>query len=366
MQIRYAVPSDARACNAFYNGHYGLNRTDEQWVWEFVRPTKEGDLPYVLVIDQGEVVGSQAFIPIRLIDEAGTFMTAKSEETLVSPRMRGKSLFGRMYEELFKFASDRDYKSIWGFTPAEQAFSKAGFQIPGRTGQLFLALAPGSLAKTAEAQGQAVLGLRKIGLAAAGAALSIWSRLCGLGAAPRLQSGEEMANLEDASLFNEAYSRRFIDAWGGTTILRDREFMQWRIFDNPYRRANVAAVLSHGVLAGHVAFVIGDDGTGYLVDIMAAHPQGRDHDGRITEALVAEAIRRLKRMGATCIRAWTLNEHPFDRVVRRAAARHGFLVLSRGNAVVFHTAFQPNHRGTSHDDFSNWYVTRLFTEGASG
>lgn len=366
MQIRYAVPGDGPACNAFYNGHYGLERTDEQWRWEFVLPTRDGELPYALMIDEGEVVGSQAFIPIRFIDEAGSFMTAKSEETLVSARMRGKSVFGRMYDRLFQYAVDHDFKSIWGFTPAEAAFSKLGFQIPGRTGQLFLAIKPRALSEAVSAQGQAVAGIPKIGLNAAGAVLSIWSRLCGLGAAPRLRSDEHMMNLEDASLFDEAYCRRFIDAWGGTTILRDREYMQWRIFENPYRRANVVAVVTDGQLMGHVAFAIGDDGTGYLVDVMAAKKQGSAESARMVRALVGEAIRRLKRMGATCVRSWTVNDHPFDQVVRKAAVRLGFVVLKRGNAVVFHTAFQPALRNTSHDDFGNWYVTRLFTEGASG
>lgn len=365
MKIRYALPDDADACNAFHNAHYGLTRTDEQWAWEFVRPTPGGELPYVMVVDDGEVVGSQAFIPIRFIDEAGTFMTAKSEETLVAAKMRGKSVFGRMYELLFQYAVDHDYKSIWGFTPAEQAFRKQGFQIPGSTRQLFLAINPGSLQEAAKAKDPTVSGLRNLALLGFGAALSIWGRLSGLGPA-RLRSGEKMIDLEDAALFEHGYSRRFVEAWGGTTILRDCEFMQWRIFENPYRRATVSAVVADGILLGHVAFVVGDDGAGYLVDIMAAHPAGKDEDARIASILIAEAITRLRRMGASCIRGWTLNEHPFDQLVRRVAIRQGFLFLKRGNAVVVHTAFQPNPRRTSHDDFANWYVTRLFTEGTNG
>lgn len=365
MKIRYALPDDAAACNAFHNAHYGLKRTDDQWAWEFVRPTHSGDLPHVLVIEDGEVVGTQAFIPIPFIDEAGTFMTAKSEETLVAAKMRGKSLFGRMYELLFKYAVDHDYKSIWGFTPAEQAFRKQGFQIPASTRQLFLAISPGSLQEAAQARDQAVSGLRKLALLGFGAVLSVWARLLGLGAA-RLRFREELIDLEDAALFEHGYSKRFVEAWGGATILRDCEYMQWRIFENPYRRAKVAAVVADGILLGHVAFVVGDDGTGYLVDIMAAHPAGKDQDARIAGILIAEAITRLRRMGASCIRGWTLNEHPFDQLVRRVAIRQGFLFLKRGNAVVFQTAFQPEPRRTSHDDFANWYVTRLFTEGTNG
>ncbi|MBT9490425.1 MAG: hypothetical protein IV093_23200, partial [Rubrivivax sp.] len=126
--------------------------------------------------------------------------------TLVSAKMRGKSVFGRMYERLFQYAVDHDYKSIWGFTPAEQAFRKQGFQIPGSTRQLFFAISPGSLQEAAKARDQAGSSLRKLALFGVGGALSIWGRLSGLGAA-RLRAGEVMIDLEDAALFERGYSR---------------------------------------------------------------------------------------------------------------------------------------------------------------
>lgn len=365
MQIRNAIPSDEAICNRFYNEHYDRRRTAEQWRWEFVEPTKAGPLPFVVAVDEGEIVGTQAYIPVRFIDEAGVFLTAKSEETLVSSKMRGKNVFGKMYDQLFQVARDNACMSIWGFTPADRAFRKLQFDIPAATGQLLLVLAPQSLAQVANAQGDGGSGGRRLGLRLAGLILSVWSKLAAFGS-DALAADERLTDLQDAHLFDEQYSRRFIDAWGGTTILRDHEYMQWRIFDNPYRQANVVGIVRDNILVGHVALAVDEEGAGYLVDLIAAHPLGKQDDARIVRLLIAEAVQRLAHIGASCVRGWTLNDHPFDILVRRAALCRGFIVIRRGSWVVYQTRFQTRSRGTSHDDFGNWYVTRLFTEGTTG
>lgn len=365
MEIRYATAADAIECNNFHNEHYGTERTLEQWMWEFSTPTTSGDLPLVVAVADGEIVGTQGYIPVRFIDERGPFLTAKSEETLISTKMRGKSLLRDLYEPLFEHARTRDCMSIWGFTPAEAAFRRLGFDIPAQTGQLFQAISPSSLLDLAGSDGGRS-PFRARAIEAAGVALALWSRLAAMSATGRLASDERLVTLDDAGLFDEAYNRRFITNWSGATILRDRDYMQWRVFENPYLRANVVAIVREGALQGHIAFALGEDGTGYLVDVMAASGGGRENDARLASILLAEAIRRLKRLGATCIRGWTLNDHPFDRLVRRAAVKLGFVVVRRGSAVVFNTRFQPQPRGTSHDEFSNWYVTRLFMEGVTG
>ncbi len=85
----------------------------------------------------GEIVGTQAFIPVALVDRAGQYLSTKSEETLVSPSMRGKNLFHRMYEPLIAWAATHGVEYIWGFTPAKNAFEREGCLCPIKTSQLF-------------------------------------------------------------------------------------------------------------------------------------------------------------------------------------------------------------------------------------
>jgi GNAT superfamily N-acetyltransferase len=369
INITVASASDGWRCNSFHNDHYGGARSLEQWRWEFVDPSENDAIPFCVATRNGTIVGTQALIPVPFIDERGVFLTAKSEETLVSPDMRGRDLLAALYQPLFKFAADRGYQSIWGFTPAARAFRKIGFETPGCTRQLFLSLEPAALAEAviksdAESRALSAGSARLVGVALWG-----WRKLCaGLARvrAPRLTAPDELRTLGDAELFDASLMERFVHRYGGATILRNREYMEWRVFRNPYRRAVVLAVLHKARLAGYLAFSIGDDRTGYLVDVVVAHPLGVTRDLRTLHVLLDAGIHRLARMGAKCIRGWSVTDHRFDVLVRKVARHHGFVLIRRGHDVVFTTNHLPHRRGTSHDDFRNWYVTRLFSEGTSG
>lgn len=366
MDLRLATHKDASLCNVFYNSTYGKARTIEQWEWEFVSPNPDKPLPYVMAFDGEDLVGTQAYIPVPFIDERGTFLTAKSEETLVSPRMRGMNVFPLMYEHLFDIANDQGMKSIWGFTPATKAFTRLKFTTPEQTKLLILANSWNGLPSLVAKRPGWRDAYRRFGLGLSSVVLAAWGRARGTMTRGTLRPQEALVTLENAATFSRPYSERFIATWGGATIFRDEAYMQWRIFDNPYLRATIMGVVADGQLVGHVAFVVDGDAVGHVIDIMAAHPDGRTEDKRLTKVLLASAVRRLRSEGANIIRAFSINDHPYDALVTALASEFGFIRLSRGSAVVFHTDFQNEKRGSSHDDFSNWFVTLLFTEGQLG
>lgn len=363
MEIRYATADDAPACNDFYNSIYSKNRSLRQWEWEFIEPNPPGPLPYVVAIENNDLVGTQAYIPVRFIDEDGAFLTAKSEETLVSARMRGKNILNKMYESLFEHANQRDIKSFWGFTPADKAFLRLGFDIPCKTRMLVSTISIGGLFSLA-ADGGTIK--RKLGLAMGGVALTGWRLVRGVGIGRRLKANEVLATMTDAQPFTSDYSRRFIASWGGTTILRDAAYMQWRLFDNPHLTSGVLGLEVDGGLAAHIAYAIDGNRVGRIIDVMSAHPSGRADDERLTRILLAEAVRSLQAQGARVITGMTVNDHPYDALIRKLSKQLGFANLNRGSSVVFHTNFGNTKRGSSHDDFGNWFVTLLFTEGQLG
>lgn len=146
MEIRLIRDNDIEACNALHNKFSPNPRTLEQWRWDFQSGLYESDQrPFAVVDDGGRIAGTQAFIPIPMIDHTGVFWTAKSEETLVDPDYRGQKLFDRMYDLLFEYARSHDLRYIWGFTPATKAFGKIGFQIPGMTEQILFPFRPRAL-----------------------------------------------------------------------------------------------------------------------------------------------------------------------------------------------------------------------------
>lgn len=363
LKYRFATAKDVTICNDFYNSNYNTLRSEKQWVWEFVTPNSS-ELPFSIALKGDKVVGTQALIPIKFIDESGIFMTAKSEETLVSSSMRGKNLFENMYKPLFKFAANHNYQSIWGFTPAEKAFRKVGFDIPCTTRQLLLALSPEALIIIFGSQ--SINRFKRFGFSLIGLLLVMWAHLRQAFHSNQLKDGEVLTNLENADLFDDQFSRRFVNTWGGCTILRNKDYMTWRIFENPYVRANIVAIVKDGLLLGYAAFSVDINRIGYLIDIVVAHPNGHGDSKRISHILLAESIRRLAQLGATCIRGWTFNNHKFDLLIQSVAKSLGFLVINKGNAVVFHTSYPANRKQSSHMNFKNWYVTRIFTEGVQG
>lgn len=363
MQIKWARPSDKQLCNDLYNKTYGRNRTAEQWAWEFETPNIGRSLPYALAVQDDELVGTQAYIPVRFVDELGEFTTAKSEETLVAPSMRGKSVLDRMYDTIFQRAREDGHASIWGFTTAEKAFRKLGFDIPCKTKLVILCASPNGLRKLTDTAG----GLkRRLAIAFGGIGLAAWSTVARMAPRGRLKPGESLVAMEDAALFHASYTTAFITRWSGCTIQRDAAFIQWRLFDNPFLKSTVLGIVENGRLLGHVAYAVDQNSVGRIVDIMVAHPGSRSDDERLTRILLAGAVDGMRAANAAVMVAMSGNDHPYDRLLRKIAGGLGFVTVNQGTSVVFHTGFTQAKRGSSHDDFKNWFVTMIFTEGQLG
>ena len=103
-----------------------------------------------------------------------------------------------------------------------------------------------------------------------------------------------------------------------------------------------------------------------LVDIIAVDSgDGRMAAGDATMALLRECGVRARDMGAVAVRGWSVTDHPYDFIVRRAARRQGWLHFRRGNYMIYRLL---DENGPSNDRGSveRWYITRIFTEGPSG
>lgn len=375
MEIRLATKHEAEVCNEFHNRIYHNNRNLTQWQWEFLpRDFPTDSIPYVVVIDQGKIVGSQAFIPIRMIDESGVFWTVKSEETLVAPGYRGKKLFERMYILLFDYLKKNEIHCVWGFTGARKAFERIGFRIPQTTSQYFFPFTGLSITslidKQTDAKQKGVFArISACGYRGAGSIASLYSSL-------RYQtfSHNRAANLSkiDIQYLDSAppqaadVSKRFIRLYGGMTIHRDAEYLQWRLFNNPYIKAIVIGAFKQGQLLGWIAYSIGDDGMGYIVDIMAAPLINTNQEASwIIRRLMMKAVSDLKKAGALGVRGWTVNEHPFDVLILNAAKSLGFYHIKRGFSMVLYTNPKSDRREKI-ELCERWFMTRIYTEGVTG
>ena len=371
MNIRLIKSGDESACNDFHNRLFGENRKLSQWRWAFADNTYDKTpTPYAIAEDNGKVVGTQAFIPIRLIDRNGIYWTAKSEASLVDSDYRGQQLFRKIYDLLFQYAEEHDFASVWGFTAATKALIPLKFAIPGITQQLFMPFSSGSVTPMlGKLSGDGPSGLRdKI----KAATLRIGSRSAGMVSAVRvglasrkLPSGLEIRTMRVPDAQAGELCQRFIKQWGGTTIYRDSKYIKWRLFDNPYVKSIVRGIYEGEKLLGWVAYTLGDDGLGYLVDMLISSDESRYKSSTLARILLLEAIFGTRNMGATGIRGWRVNQHPFDRLICREARKLGFYHIKRGRSFVFYTSPTRQVRA-GHDDFDSWYISRVYTEGVLG
>ncbi|MDX9856231.1 MAG: GNAT family N-acetyltransferase [candidate division Zixibacteria bacterium] len=375
MEIRLLRTDDAEACNALHNKFSHNKRSLDQWRWDFDSGLYQTDqLPFAVADDDGRIVGTQAFIPIRFIDRDGVYWTAKSEETLVDPDYRGQKLFERMYELLFGYAEERSLRYVWGFTPATKAFLKLGFKIPCATEQLlfpFHAVGISNLIESRVLVGRSVSTVDRLKMipyriGAAGARLTASAKF-GLARRAGLVGDSLDTRIVEAAPDGCAeLCRRFVGQYGGPTIYRDEAYLEWRIFNNPYTKPIMRAAFERNTLVGWIIYSIGDENVGYIVDVMAATPDNATLAPRqIVKRLLVEALDDLRRTGIAAARGWCVTNHPFDKLVREVSRSLGFFHVRRGHAVVV-LGSTPEFHDPLDDSFSDWYVTRIFTEGVAG
>ncbi len=356
MEINFIKDDEISACNEFHNQAYGARRTEKQWRWLFDQ-SGEGVRPFVVAKDGGRIVGTQALIPITMVGPDGDIYTAKSEETLIDPSMRGRGVFQKMYDLLFKYTSEHGIKAIWGFTPAYKPFMSVGFNVPGSTAQLLLPFSSQAVSAYGDHLGG---GVRRIGLTVATGSIAAYSavRL----ALSRRTDALQLKVLDAAPLEGDSLCRAFVASWGGVTILRDAKYLEWRYFRNPFVRATLIGAYRENQLLGWMAYAMDENSVGYIVDaIVPKHEYALD----ALTALMAGSARALRAAGAVAVRSWSVNAHPFDLLFAATAKKLGFISVKRGEPIVLLfdadlDASQPLC------DWSAWYVTRAYTQGTSG
>lgn len=373
--VRLATKADSKDCNALHNKAYGVARNLDQWNWTFQnRLFPDLELPFIVAEDDGKIVGTQALIPIQMIDNDGVYWSAKSEETLVDINYRGHGLFEKMYEKAFEVAKKSNVQSIWGFTPARKAFLRVGFEIPMDTSQLFKPLRAKCVAvllSNGNSNSESVRlkdFFKKILFFLVGAMASTYSNIrqfFTIILKPRLEI-VELKHLSSAPEQAKKLCFDFIAHWGGATIYRDQKYLKWRIFDNPFNKANMIGAYVNGELVGYCAFSIGEDEMGYIIDIIVVEPTNSDINSRnIIHKLLSTASSRMSDMGACGIRGWNMTNHKFDKLIADEAKKLGYVSIDRGTAVVLHKSYETNDlRNTI--EFENWSVSRIFTEGRNG
>ena len=226
--IRLLGKDDIQQVNALYQRAYQIDRSNEKFKWEF-QQGPAGPAVYIVAVDPetNRVVGTQCAIPLYVTNASGErILTAKSEDTLVDPNYRGRSIFEKMYALLFDECRKAGIVAIWGFTYAIKPFHKLGFDIPFRSDFGLIAFNFTGAYKYFNALKDKRSAVEKIKIAGLVTAsrLKYMFRIGSAATDGYKMSKDVQVSLEDLT---PSHSDVFF-------LLHDSKFLGWRLRDNPY------------------------------------------------------------------------------------------------------------------------------------
>jgi hypothetical protein len=176
----------------------------------------------------------------------------------------------------------------------------------------------------------------------------------------------EIRTLNEAPKEAGELCRKFVERWGGATVYRDSAYLTWRIFENPFTRGVFRAAYDGDRLLGWAVSSMTDDGVAYLVDVMAEVDDGKAYTLEdVVARLLAEAALGARNMGAVAIRGWHVTDHPFAMLVKRMALSVGFYHVRKGGPMHVRRLSDVDNC-TTRNLVADWYITRIYNEGATG
>jgi N-acetylglutamate synthase-like GNAT family acetyltransferase len=350
INYRRADEADYTRINDFYNRIYKSARTTKQFYWEF-HNAPDGRSIYIIAEDGEKIVGTNCVIPIFVTLPSGEkLLTGKSEDTLVDPDYRGRSIFQDLYQVLFDTSREAGITAIWGFTSAAKPFRKLGFEIPFEHSQ---SLAVNQIASSYRYLSQLnpenpFLAKLKI------AGLCMLSKLKSKGAVsnsaftgftivrdPITEGVEDLvaAAGKDEQLFH---------------ISQSGEFQNWRIYQNPnYHKVYTFGFYDNqNILKALIVLNAHPDGVAFTNQCIF-HP---DISDSVRGAMVRYTNGELFRSGIALIRNWHFQHTQLNRDEVSIYKKAGYTYIDRGIGFVWkplNTSVDPAH----------FYLSRLATEG---
>jgi GNAT superfamily N-acetyltransferase len=359
IEVRFLKEGEEAAVNELFNLTYHHRRSMENFMWEFFNGPF-GKAIYVVAYDneKKKIVGTQSAIPIEFISGDGEkILTAKSEDTLLDPAYRGKGLFDKMYNLLFKACADAGIKYIWGFTYAKKPFLKVGFEIPFETVQGVYTMNPERSYRYLSNLNPANKFSEKLkifGLSWISFLKSVLSRTPG-----KINEAAEVKedlNFERDLFIKNAISGTNEKYW---TINFSPSYIKWRLRNNPYKNHYqlLTAVKGNREVAD---IIINTRGEGY------AYLEQLIFDNELIfsfkKQLILKLLGQLRSKNVFLVRFWGFLQNDINAQEVDLLKKCGFIFVRKGTAFVWKNLEEVKG---SQVKPSNLLLSRLFTQGNS-
>lgn len=321
--IRLATVSDIEGINRLYNTLYKSNRSTEKFEWEF-NSAPAGKSIYVIAEYKNEIIGTQSVIPYYIItSDNETLLSGKSEDTLVSPFHRGKSIFEKMYDLLKRECRQAGIQFIWGFTYATKPFLKLDFEVPFK-----VSLGLATLKTTASisyfsslSSSNTISDKIKIGLLC----VASWMKAIRLTS----KSPELELDFKRHSLNSSTSNYLFEKASFGLKL--DSDFLHYRIESNAYN-ANYVTVnyRQNGQVLISMVYSITQQNVGFIIHLHI--------DKTVSQNLLSSFLRQVvKTYLNTChtLRFWGFRHNQTNARELSMLNASGFTFINRGISFVW-------------------------------
>lgn len=350
VDIRLLQEHEIVLANNFFNAVYKINRPLENFRWEFLNGPS-GKAIYIIAVDtavtdQTKIVGIQCAIPIEFISSKGTIiLTAKSEDTLVDPSYRGQKIFERMYDRLFDECRKAGIQYIWGFTPAQKAFERIGFEIPFKTEQALLVFNPFKAYRYLQqlnAQNTLADRFKIFGLS-----MMAWIKGFKRHLVPAAKSTVREVPLANKSpLFQKLYGHH--DYY----LLNETDpYLDWRLRQNPFSNHYTGIQFTDGDAITGDAILNARENVSYVEQILSATPE-------VITPMLVTLTRKARKHGTPLVRALCFSTNTELKEQGRALTKAGFTYLRRGNYFVWKSLDESNTIKPQ-----QVLINRLFTQG---
>ncbi len=328
---------------------YQINRPIENFKWEFLEGPF-GKAIYVIAVEETsitttKIVGIQCAIPIELISSKGkVVLTAKSEDTLVDPAYRGQKIFERMYALLFDECRKAGVQYLWGFTPAQKAFERIGFEIPFKAEQALLVFNPLKAyhyLTGLNAQNTSVDKLKILGLCMLSWIKGFKRHFISL----RNNDLREALIQKKNDFFQTCYGDH--DYF---TLNETDEYMKWRIDQNPFQNSYSSFQLHKNETLAIDAILNVREDVAYLEQIFSCQNE--------TAPIIASLAAKATKKNVSLIRALCFSTNQELVLQGDQLTKAGFTYLKRGSYFVWKSL-----NTSIHISPNRLLLNRLFTQG---
>lgn len=342
-----------------HNANYKDNRTVDNWLWEYTFNYPDSFV-FSVVEDRGKIVGTQGMIPIYLNIKGKSYLTGKSESTLLDKKYRGKNLFQRLYADALSVCRKKNMHCVWGYTTTTLARAglrdKLDFVIFDNilfetklildAKILYSELKSSNISIVKKLSKRVLLSLRNM------RSKSRLNKLSKVDKNVKFRIKKRPIGKNDVDKLFSNLRNKYPDL---IYLVQDDRYVNWRIYENPNLDYKTIFIYEKNRLRGYCYYLIRSN-RAFLVDITFDEPEsGKFLLSHLVEKFKSEKVGLISYMGNV--------ENPVIEDIFGLLSEYGFIKNKTTTSEAF-VLKNISIEDKSHlQDIKNWYLTRLWTEG---